>query len=69
MAFDEPALSRIVDRGTLHTAAADVEAALVLRPLKTEVSISDFVEPFTAIEKLCRLKLVGKAFGSSLAAG
>ena len=32
----------IVDRGTLHTAAADVEAALVLCPLKTEVSIPDF---------------------------
>ena len=42
MAFDQPALSMIVDRGTLHTAAADVEAALVLCPLKTEVSIPDF---------------------------
>ena len=42
MAFDQPALSRIVDKGTLHTAAADVEAALVLCPLKTEVSIPDF---------------------------
>ena len=42
MAFDQPALSMIVDRGTLHTAAADVEAALVLCPLKTEVSTPDF---------------------------
>jgi len=32
----------IVDKGTLHTAASDVEAALVLCPLKTEVSIPDF---------------------------
>ena len=42
MAFDHPALSMIVDEGTLRTAAADVEAALVLCPLKTEVSIPDF---------------------------
>ena len=41
MAFDQPALSRIEDKGTLHTAAADVEAALVLCPVKTEVSIPD----------------------------
>ena len=32
----------IVDNGTLHFAAADAEAALVLCPLKTEVSIPDF---------------------------
>ena len=42
MAFDQPAFSMVVDKGTLHNAAADVEAALVLCPLKTEVSISDF---------------------------
>ena len=42
MAFDQPALSMIVDKGTLHNAAADVEAARVLCPLKTEVSIPDF---------------------------
>ena len=39
VAFDQPALSMIVDKGTLYNAAADVEAALVLCPLKTEVSI------------------------------
>ena len=32
----------IVDKGSLHTAAADVEAALVLCPFKTDVSIPDF---------------------------
>lgn len=69
VAFDQPVLSRIVDKGTLHTAAADVEAALVLCPLKTEVSIRTLQEPFLAIEKSCQLKLVGKAFGNSLAAG
>ena len=42
VAFDQPALSMIVDKGILHTAAADVEAALVLCPLKTEVSMPDF---------------------------
>ena len=42
MAFDQPALSMIVDEGILHTAAADVEAARVLCPLKTEVSVPDF---------------------------
>ena len=45
MAFDQPALSMIVDKGILHTAAADVEAALVLCPLKTEVSMPDFSGP------------------------
>ena len=29
----------IVDKGTLHMAPADVDAALVLKALKTEVSI------------------------------
>ena len=42
MAFDQPALSIIVDKGTLHISAADVEAALVLCPLKTEISMPDF---------------------------
>ena len=42
MAFDQPALSMSVDKGTLHTTAADVEDALVLCPLKTEVSIPHF---------------------------
>ena len=42
MAFDQPALSMIVDKGTLHTAAEDVEAVLVLCPLKSDVSIPDF---------------------------
>ena len=32
----------IVERGTLHAAAADVEAALVLCLLETEVSIPSF---------------------------
>ena len=41
MALDQSVLSMIVDKGTFHTAAADVEAALVLCPLKTKVSIPD----------------------------
>ena len=69
MAFDQPALSLVVDKGTLHTAAADVEAALMLCPLKTEVSIPDFSRTVFnfSIEKSCQWKLVCKTFGSSLA--
>jgi len=44
VAFDQPALSRIVDKGTLHTAAADVEAALVLCPLKTARTVFSYQE-------------------------
>ena len=52
MAFDQPALSMRVDKGTLHTAATDVEAALALCPLKTDLSILEFVRAVFSYQEI-----------------